>query len=141
MDDRQHVSYKEINKSTVRKRFEQIKRASELALKHRRAIQGGDFSVFLPALAFAIAKDTVFDFIPVLGEVFGIFVTVYLLIFLWGKGKWKVRIVIFILSCFEAIPFVNIIPFQTVCVLYAYHQAKKDAKQAQEQLSTLGGAV
>lgn len=127
------TSYKRLNWS-----YDQIKAATSLALKHRKDIKNGNFSSFRPALAFAIAKDIIdlFDII-IVTKFFGIFLSVYLFIFLWGKGKWKVRIVIFFLSCLDVIPIANMLPFQTICVLYAYRQAKKRAEKAKERLNAL----
>lgn len=114
------------------------------AFQDRQAIKNGDFSPFIKALAFALMKDGLLDFIsavPVVGlvsEALGLFITVYLFVFLFGKGKWKVRIVIFILGLFDSIPLVSVIPFSTVCVLYAYKQAKAEADRAALRLAVFG---
>ncbi len=120
-------------------RYDVIKEAARMAFQARKAIKNGDFTPFIPALAFAIMKDGLLDFIPIVGNLLGLFITVYLFVFLWGKGKWKVRIVIFFLSLFDVIPAVNLIPFSTICVLYAYYQAKKLADQARKELSEITG--
>jgi len=127
--------------SRIRRSLDQIKAATELALKHREAIEKGHFSPFIPALAMAIAKDCLFDIVPIIGNLLGLFITVYLFVFLWGKGIWKVRIVIFLLSLFDIIPAVNLIPFSTICVLYAYSQAKKHATEAEENLKELNASM
>ncbi len=120
-----------------------IKDASSLALRHRAAIKNGDLSPFIPAFAFALAKDSLIDMLTatilaaVVTEFFGLFISVYLFIFLWGKGKWKVRLVVFILGCFDSIPAVSLIPFSTVCVAYAYWQAVKGADEAKIELAQL----
>lgn len=121
-------------------RLDTTKQAASLAFKHRQAIKEGDFTPFIPALAMAIAKDCLFDVVPIVGNLLGVFVTVYLFIFLWGKGKWKVRVVIFFLSLFDVIPAVNLIPFSTICVIYAYLQARKAFNQAKKELPELEGA-
>ena len=112
----------------------QSKEAAKFAFEHRRKIKEGDFSVFLFAFAVAILKDSAIDTVPIVGWVIGPFITVYLFIFLFGKGKWKVRFVIFILSAFELIPVVDLLPFQTICVLYVYYQAKKAAEEEQRKI-------
>ena len=122
-------------------KWEQLKSATRLALEHRKRVREGDFSAFLMPLAFAIAKDAIFDFIPLIGNLLGFFITVFLFIFLWGKGKWKVRLVIFFLSFFDSIPFVNFLPFQTLCVAYAYYVAKKDADRSRVALESLNKAT
>lgn len=103
--------------------------AFRLAREHRQAIREGDLSPFVPAFAFALLKDFMLDFVPIIGNLFGFFISVYLFIFLFGRGKTKVRIAIFALSFLEVIPAVNFVPFQTLCVAYAYLQAKKSAKK------------
>jgi hypothetical protein len=120
-----------------------VRDASSLALKHRAAIKNGDLSPFIPAFAFALAKDSLIDMLTatllaaVVTEFLGLFISVYLFIFLWGKGKWKVRLVVFILGCFDSIPAVSLIPFSTVCVAYAYWQALKGADEAKIELARL----
>ncbi|MDP3957084.1 MAG: hypothetical protein Q8Q10_01090 [bacterium] len=127
----------------LRRMYDQTKSAAKLALKDRQRIKEGDFSsILLYALPFALVKDGLFDFIPFVGTFFGIFISVYLFIFLWGK-KWKVRIVVFILSFLDLIPGANLLPMTTIYVLYAYHRAKKDfeeseEKRAQEEKQLLG---
>ena len=116
--------------------YTDVKSAAKLAFQHRQAIKNGDFTPFIPALAMAIAKDGLFDMVPIIGNFLGLFITVYLFIFLWGKGKWKVRIVIFALSLFDVIPAVNLVPFSTICVLYAFKQAKAAADEAKKALAT-----
>lgn len=124
-----------------RSKWEQLKSATRLALEYRKRVDAGDLSAFLMPLAFAIAKDALFDFIPVVGLLFGFFITVYLFIFLWGRGKWKVRLTVFFLSFFDLIPVVNFIPFQTLCVAYAYYVARQDAERSKEELKKIDKAV
>lgn len=128
-------------------RFDTVKRAVQLAIEHRKAIANGNFAPFLPALAMAITKDSLLDVVaavPIAGLVgtfLGLFITVYLFIFLFGKGKWKVRIVILILGFFDAIPVIGVIPFSTVCVLYAYKQARAQADQSERELKILESQI
>ncbi len=123
--------------------FDTIREATILARKHRKDIANGDLAPFIPAFAFALAKDSLIDVLTatilaaVVTEFMGLFISVYLFIFLWGKGKWKVRLIIFILGCFDSIPAVSLIPFSTVCVAYAYWQAIKGADLAKLELARL----
>lgn len=120
-----------------------VKEAALQALQARKAIKNGDFSPFIPALAFALAKDCLFDFladIPIAGLIpwfFSLFITVYLFVFLFGKGTWRIRVVIALLEFLDAIPFIGNIPLSTICVLYVYHKAKKKADQAAKELPVL----
>lgn len=128
-------------------RLSQVKKAVSLSLEHRKAIANGDLSPFIPAFAFGIIKDALFDPLSatlvgtLFGIFFGTFITVYLFIFLWGKGKWKVRLVMFILFCFDVIPVVSLLPFQTICVLYAYKNARKHAKEVRKELRAAGVSI
>jgi hypothetical protein len=114
--------------------YDVVKQGLKLGLRARKAVANGQFTPFIPALAMALTKDSLLDFIPIVGNLLGLFITVFLFVFLWGKGKIKVRIVIFILSFFDVIPAVNLIPFSTICVAYAFLQARKEAEQAKKEL-------
>lgn len=119
--------------------------AFKMALEHRKAIKEGDLSVFIPAFVFAIAKDGFLDLIPGLGQIFGFPVAVYLFIFLWGHGVWKMRIktriIIAILSALDFIPVVGMIPMSTMGVFYVYRQVSKKAFDARMQLKSLEKSV
>ncbi len=118
-------------------KWEQIKKAASIAQEHRRRVKGGDLFIFLFPLAAAMAKDAFFDFIPVLGTIFGVFITVYLFIFMWGRGRIWLRFVFFIIAVLDLIPFINLIPFNTASVVYAFLRARKDAAQSQAALSDM----
>lgn len=109
----------------------------KLALAYRKEIEKGNFSVFIPALAIALFKDGLLDEIPIIGTILGIFASVFLFFFLWGKGRWKVRLAVFILSFLDLIPGPNVLPMSTLAVLYAYHYCKKKAEKAEEKLKKL----
>lgn len=118
-----------------------MKAAALMALDHRKAIKAGDMSVFIPAFVFAIAKDGFLDMIPGLGQIFGFPVAVYLFIFLWGHGVWKMRIktriIIGILSMLDIIPVIGMIPMSTLGVFYVYRQVSKKAFEAKMELKEL----
>lgn len=108
--------------------------AIRLSAKHRQAIKEGDFSVFFMPFTFALSKDFLFDLLPVIGMLFGAFITVYLFIFLWRRGtlKWKIiRSLLLLLDLF--VPIVNFIPFTTFCVWIAYRHAQKDYELARKR--------
>lgn len=118
--------------------FGQIKSGAKLALQHRRAVKNGELSVFFLAFVLAMAKDGIFDMVPFLGTIGGgFFITAYLFIFLWFKGKWKVRLVVAVLAFLDFIPGPNLLPMQTLFVWYAYHVAKQDAKQSKLELQKM----
>lgn len=114
-----------------------IKEAARLALADRKRVKDGDMSAFILPLVAAISKDAIFDFVPAIGGILGICVTLYLFIFMWGRGKWKVRLVLAIFSLIETVPFISILPLQTTAVWYGYRLAKKAAKEAGIELTLL----
>jgi hypothetical protein len=99
-------------------------------------VREGDLSVFLIPLALAVAKDFLFDplsTIPIIGQlVVGLLfcfpITVYLFVFMWGRGKMLLRLIFFFVALFDFIPFLNLIPFSSASVVFAYLLAKKDAE-------------
>lgn len=111
--------------------------AFKLALQHRKSIEEGDLSVFIPAFAFAIAKDGFLDMIPILGQVFGFPIAVYLFVFSWGRGTWKLRLVVGVLSFLDMIPAVGIIPMSTLSVVYIFYHVSKKAGLARKELKSL----
>jgi len=114
-----------------------IKEAARLALADRKRVKEGDMSAFILPLVAAISKDGILDFIPIFGGVIGFCITLYLFVFMWGRGKWKVRLIMFFFSLIETVPFISILPLQTTAVLYGYHLAKKAAKEAGIELTLL----
>ena len=114
-----------------------------MALKARRAINDGQFTPFIPALAFALADDAIFDpilVIPIVGIAVALpslFITIYLFIFLFGRGTWKVRVIVFALQVVDWFPILNLLPMSTVSVLYVYRQAKKKSDQAKKELPVI----
>lgn len=123
--------------------WDAIKQGAKMAFKARRAINDGQFSPFIPALAFALADDAIFDpilTIPVVGLTVvlpSLFITIYLFIFLFGRGTWKVRLLVFALQIVDWFPIISLLPMSTVSVLYVYHQAKKKADQAKKELPVI----
>ncbi len=115
--------------------------AAQLALEHRKAIKVGDLSVFIPAFVFAIAKDGFLDMIPGIGQILGPPVAIYLFIFLWGHGVWKMRImtriIVGILSLLDFIPVVGMIPMSTLAVFYVYRQVNKRAFESKMALKEI----
>lgn len=132
---------RDISRFQHKSAFGRLGAAVSMALEHRKAIKEGDLSVFIPAFVFAIAKDGFLDMIPGLGQIFGFPVAVYLFVFLWGHGVWKMRIktriIIGILSLLDFIPVIGMIPMSTMGVFYVYRQVSKRAFEAKMQLKDL----
>ena len=128
---------RELSRFHHKSAFERVKVAAMMALEHRKAIKEGDLSVFIPAFVFAIAKDGFLDLIPGLGQIFGFPVAVYLFIFCWGKGTWKIRMAIGIISMLDLIPAIGMLPMSTISIFYIYHRANKKALDARTQLKDL----
>lgn len=123
--------------------WDAIKLGAKMAFKARQDIKAGHFAPFIPALAFAITKDGLLDIvsaIPVAGlptQFLGLFISVFLFVFLFGKGTWKVRLILFGLSCIDSIPILGLLPASTISVLYVWQQAKKKADQAKKELPVI----
>lgn len=128
---------RELSRLRHQSAFQRAKGFALMALEHRNAIKQGDLSVFIPAFVFAIAKDGFLDLIPMLGQIFGFPVAVYLFIFCWGKGTWKVRIAIGIVSMLDLIPAIGMLPMSTMSIFYIYHGANKRALDARVRLKAL----
>lgn len=114
-----------------------IVKAAQLALEFRTAEAEHRNEVFLFATILALMKDVPDMFTFGISTMLTWAITIFLFIFLWGRGTWAVRIVLALGSLFELIPFVNILPVETLCVLYAWvestKQAEKDKNDAEEQ--------
>lgn len=122
-----------------------VRSAGRLALEHRRRVAAGDVSVFLFPLAIAMAKDGIFDVlsnIPIAGLIislaFSFPIAVYLFIFMWGRGKWKLRILMFFVTIFGNFPVLSLVPFETLSVIYALHLARKEADKSKIELEKIG---
>lgn len=127
---------------------ERLKIATKLAFDARRRVKEGDLSVFLLPLIVAIVKDGLVDpisDIPIVGQVLDVLlsfpIAVYLFIFMWGRGKWKMRVLFFFVSLLDIVPIIDLIPFTTVCVLYARHLAKEAADVARDELAKLDATM
>ncbi len=137
-----------------------IEAAERLAEKLNEEIaRGHATAAFLIALALAAFKDF-FDFfanlilallaaIPVVGPVLaavfaehqiavGIFISLTLAIFLWGKGwflQTRIKAVWWVLGFFiDNIPAVSALPITTFAVLYAWGIVRKRAAAAEKKL-------
>lgn len=122
--------------------------AGDLQEELEKAVEDGNSVKLFLAVAFAFMVDATMFFVglvPFLGlfaapMVAGFFALVLTIMF-WNIGsfiKWKVRGVLYAASFFEAIPFVNLVPFYTLCTLYAIHVIKKHAREAAEALEDSG---
>lgn len=127
---------------------ERLKIATKLAFDARRRVKEGDLSVFLFPLIVAMVKDGLVDppsNIPFAGIAIDLLlsfpIALYLFIFMWGRGKWKMRILFFLISFLDLVPFIDLIPFTTMCVVYARHLAKKDADEARDELAKLDATM
>ena len=119
----------------------QLRNATRLAFEHRKRVAAGDLSVCILPLALAMAKDGLLDFIPFIGLFFGVFITTYLFIFMWGRGRWILRILFFFVATVGNLPFIKLLPFDTISVLFAYFLARKDVAKAKEKLEKVNQVI
>jgi hypothetical protein len=113
-------------------------KAARLAVQLRHETSNVAF-IFM--LSLAILKDGIIDF-GFLGTLFWIdwiidipmwIVWMMLAIFLFGKGKWKIRIALFLAGLFENLDtitgglaaIISTLPLWTISVIYAWWQSRK----------------
>lgn len=142
------MELEQVTKLVRGSQIERLKLATKLAFDARRRVKEGDLSVFLLPLIVAIVKDGLVDpisDIPIVGQILDILlsfpIAVYLFIFMWGRGKWKMRVLFFFVSLLDIVPIIDLIPFTTVCVLYARHLAKEAADAARDELAKLDATM
>jgi len=116
---------------------------------NREIAEGHDITAFMIALLLAASKDGldwILDLffigeIPIIGQIPGIFLSVFLAYFLWGKGwfnKTKVRIIYYIIGLFiDNLPLVNNLPMNILVVLWAWHVVRHRAREAERELEDL----
>ncbi len=124
--------------------------AQRLSEKLNREIErGNDFIAFSIALFLAMFKDgleivldlTAVGLVPVLGQIPGIFLSVFLTAFLWEKGwflKTRIKVIWWVLGFFiDNLPAANALPMSTLSVLYAWRIVRKRARAAEEKLEKI----
>ena len=127
-----------------------VEAAERVAKKLNKMIETGhDDSAFMIALLLAAFKDfldivldiLLIGLIPGVSFFIGLFLTSFLFFFLLGKGwflKTRLKIWFWILGLFvDGLPVFNALPTNVLLVLYAWHLAKKRARNAEENLEKL----
>jgi len=120
---------------------EAIKQGVKTGFLLRKNIDSHRTEVFFIALVFALTKDLIdigfFELISWIDWTIDLFIIITLRIFLFGKGRWKVRIALWIIGPLEMIPVFGFLPAWTCCVLYAWYKSKKRASDSKRQLEEL----
>jgi hypothetical protein len=124
--------------------------AKRLSDKLNKEIErGNDFIAFTFALLLAAIKDALdigltamlVGLLPIIGAIPGIFLSLFLTFFLWGKGwflKTKIKITWWVLGFFiDNLPAVDVLPMNTLLVLYAWRNVRKRARAAEEKLEKI----
>lgn len=125
--------------------------AQSVAAKLNKQIeQGHETGAFLIMIMLAIFKDGLLDIlldflfigmIPVIGQIPGWFVSAVIFYFMWGKGwflKFRLHLWFYALSfIIDGLPLFEELPITTLTVLYAWHNVRKWAKEAEEKLQSL----
>lgn len=140
-----------------------IRAAEALAEKLNREIaMGHDATAFTIALLLAAAMDgldwgvsilaVLVGWIPLIGQMLAgallaggpyvkAFLWAFLTYFLWGKGwllRSRVWVIRWILSfLLENIPIINLLPLNVIAVLWAWHNVRQAAAEAEENLRRL----
>jgi|SRR3989344_4619411 len=116
--------------------------SKEIAGKLEKIIARYDKEALLIVLALALIKDGVADFlldfaiigiIPILGQIFGYFISAVIFYLMWGKGMLKGKIMTWVLALFigDSLPFLEEFPVTTFTVLFAWKTLVKKVKQAE----------
>jgi len=135
-----------IRTKTVKKATIKIPQA--IAQRMIKAIEDKESWVWPLGFAMAIFNDlidvVIIGAIPFLGASLDTICGVILTIIFWDIGgmiKWKIRIAIWLAFALEAILGLAILPellpFWTICILYARHKINQQAKIADEELKQL----
>lgn len=98
--------------------------AAKLAFTLRKAAGDGSKTAWIVTLVIGIIAD-----ICSLTWILGAIITLILLIVLWGKGRWKIKV----LQLFDLIPFVSLLPLTTISVLWCWHEDNKKRKKKIEK--------
>lgn len=119
---------------------------SSLALRlaealNKKIAMGEDTQAFSIAIGLAIFKDALDIGLMTAGGFMTIFLSFFLMYFLWGKGwflRQRARILWWALGFFvDGLPLVSAAPINTIMVLLAWYHIRKDAGEAAEHLSTI----
>jgi|SRR3989344_7324151 len=127
-----------------------IDAAAKLAERLNKEIErGNDTAAFTIAIIFAASKDgldivlgaALFGLIPFFGQIPGLFITAFLTFFLWGKGwllRTRIKVIWWVAGFFiDNLPAVNLLPIETIAVLYAWHNVRERKNIAEEKLKNL----
>jgi len=101
---------------------------------------GHETTAFLIAVSIAILKDLL-DILQLGIPLLGPFLSLILFYFLWGKGWFlstRVKLIWWILGFFiDNLPFISVLPINTIIVLWAWRIVSKKAKKAENKLENL----
>lgn len=106
--------------------------ATKLAFSLRKKIAAHDNSAFIVLVGIALLSDFL-DLSLVLGLLFkGI-----LLIALWGKGGWKVKLIGRVILFFDCIPPICWLPLTTISVIYVWWKCVQEVREHKKSLDKL----
>jgi len=108
-------------------------KAISLGLEARKSLDEFNNTPFFYLFPFAIVIDFI-DLIPFAGSIVTFFLKPFLFVTLWGRGRWKVKVVRFLLFFTDYAPVVNKLPWSTIGVAYVYYSLKKEKESAQLEL-------
>lgn len=118
-----------------------VKEGIKTGFRLRRNIEQHRSEVFLIALTLALLKDALdiglLELASWIDWTVDLSILITLRIFLFRRGTWKVRIVLWIIGPLEMIPIFGILPSWTCCVFFAWYKSKKKADKSKEQLDKL----
>ncbi len=126
-----------IELAEIKSTFGAIKQGVKVGSLLRSRVQDHIMQVYAVVIALAVLKDTIdiasAEAFSVLDWSIDLFISVVMFIFFWGRGTWKVKLVIFIATGIEVVPLLGAFPTWMFCVLYAYLNDLKKNKELKEE--------
>lgn len=148
MDPQRQITLRKV--AIKRYRGKIIDAAKKLAVKLNEEIEkGNDTVAFMTALFIAAAKDSIdwilslaaVGLIPGVGFTISVFVSAFLFFFMLGKGWFlslRLKFWYWVLGLFvEGLPVFNLLPINSLLVLYAWRLTKKRAEESSIKLNHL----
>lgn len=131
--------------------LEGVRLASDL----REAAEEHDDSAFILPICIALASDftivildgvalTVYAApVAVLLEFLtGLVCSIILFIFFWGRGTWKIKLILWLAGLLKILPLpTNIIPWETLSVIYVWYELKNESEEKREEAELIEEAL
>lgn len=129
-EDARLAAAKSLYQASRQSKIKMAASATKLGITLRRQMKEGGGAAIQVAYAFAIVVDFA-DYIPAVGSFIAFFAGIALFFILWGTGKWKMKLLRFLLLALNVIPGVSMLPLALMSVWHASHVWKKKREKAE----------